>query len=93
MVQHLSAGAEQRIRRKKVPPAVAVVDKDRCSGCEVCIVVCPVDCIVLLPDPDSLGVNPVAEVIELDCIGCKICANDCPWEAITMAPYEPEEPA
>jgi len=94
MVQHLSAGADRSTpSRKKVPAAVAFADKDRCSGCEVCIVVCPVDCIVLLPDPDSRGVNPVVEVIEEDCIGCKICANDCPWDAITMVPYNPKEPA
>jgi len=94
MVQHLSAGVEPGApRRKKVPPAVAVVDQGRCSGCEVCIVVCPVDCIALLPDPDLRGVNPVAEVIEEDCIGCKICASDCPWDAITMVPYKAEEPA
>ena len=91
MVQHLSAGTEAAAsRRKKVPATVAVVDTDRCSGCEVCMVFCPVNCILLLPDPETPGLNPVCEVIEQDCIGCKICANECPWDAITMVPYKPE---
>ena len=89
----MSALEPGQSRRKKVPAAIAVVEQDRCSGCEVCLVVCPVDCIVLLPDPEAGGVNPVAEVIEEDCIGCKICANECPWDAITMAPNKAREAA
>ncbi|MEK7408964.1 MAG: 4Fe-4S binding protein [Acidobacteriota bacterium] len=85
----MSGAAAVGPRRKKIPASVAVVDVDRCSGCEVCIVFCPVDCILLLPDPASPGVNPVCEVVEEDCIGCVICARECPWEAITMAPYKP----
>lgn len=88
MVSHLNPAAAGRPARKKIPTAVAWVERDRCSGCEVCMVVCPVDCIVLLPDPESLC-NPTCEVLADECIGCKICARDCPWEAISMVPYRP----
>ncbi len=72
--------------RKKIPASVARVLAALCSGCEVCIVFCPVDCIVLLPDPSG-GVNRICEVVEDSCIGCKICPRECPWEAIEMVPY------
>lgn len=75
--------------RQKVPAAVAWVDAERCSGCEVCIAFCPVDCIALLRNPELATVNPVCLVIEEDCIGCKICAVECPWDAIEMIPYHP----
>jgi Pyruvate/2-oxoacid:ferredoxin oxidoreductase delta subunit len=75
--------------RKKVPPAVAWVDADRCSGCEVCIAFCPVDCIALITDTETPTINPTCVVIEEDCIGCKICAAECPWDAIQMIPYRP----
>ena len=65
---------------------MARVETERCSGCEVCIAFCPVDCILLLPDPEG-GVNPICFVVEEECIGCRICARECPWEAIEMAPY------
>ncbi len=80
-------------QRKKVPATVAWVDVDRCSGCEVCIAFCPVDCIALTADPEMPTVNPTCVVIEEECIGCKICAVECPWDAIEMIPYRPAAPA
>ena len=35
----------QKPPRKKAPPKLAVIDQNGCTGCEVCIVFCPVDCI------------------------------------------------
>lgn len=75
--------------RKKVPSAVAWVDTDRCSGCEVCMAFCPVDCIALVTNTEMPTVNPTCEVIEEECIGCKICAVECPWDAIEMILYRP----
>ena len=75
--------------RKKLPPTVAWVDVDRCSGCEVCIAFCPVNCIALVTEPEMPTVNPTCVVIEEECIGCKICAVECPWDAIEMLPYKP----
>lgn len=99
MVQDLNAQPTPATRvpatmapRKKVPATVAWVDQDRCSGCEVCIAFCPVDCIALVTDPEIPTVNPTCVVIEEECIGCKICAAECPWDAIEMIPYRPAAP-
>ena len=35
--------------KKKRPKSVAVVDEDNCTGCQVCIPFCPVDCIEPVP--------------------------------------------
>ena len=62
----------------------ALVNLGACTGCEVCIAVCPVpDCIVKFgDDPSSNGVYVDYEI----CIGCQLCAKDCPWETIKMVP-------
>ena len=38
------------VKRKKVKPKwMAVVDEDNCTGCQVCVPFCPVDCIEPVP--------------------------------------------
>ncbi|MBI2838484.1 MAG: 4Fe-4S dicluster domain-containing protein [Acidobacteria bacterium] len=95
MVQDLGAVRERapaqppsRPARKKVPAAVAWVDCDRCSGCEVCIAFCPVDCIGLVRDAEMPTINPTCHVVVDECIGCKICVEQCPWDAIEMVRYD-----
>lgn len=70
--------------RKKAPRMLAVIDQNGCTGCEMCIVVCPVDCIELVPGPEHADLRKLCEV-DLDrCIGCTYCAQYCPWETIYM---------
>ena len=79
-------------RKKKRPKTVAVVMEGHCTGCEVCVPFCPVDCIELQPKsayPD----RPIPPVqIRFDeCIGCQICVRACTkltWDAIRMVPTE-----
>ena len=62
----------------------ANVNLSGCTGCEVCIAVCPVpNCILKFgDDPSNSGVYVDYEI----CIGCQLCAKDCPWETIKMVP-------
>ena len=64
----------------------ALVDLSACTGCEVCIAVCPVEkCIEKFgTDPSNFGVY-----VNYDrCIGCQLCVKDCPWDTIRMVPTE-----
>jgi NADH-quinone oxidoreductase subunit I len=62
-----------------------------CTGCDVCVEFCPVDCIYHIPGPEHIleenphaAVNGVVMIDEDVCIGCKLCAKYCPWETIEM---------
>jgi len=51
------------------------VDKVKCTGCSVCVEICPVKAIEIKKDK--------AEVSD-KCIECGICINECPNEAISL---------
>lgn len=74
--------------RKKIPPKLAVINQNGCTGCEACIVFCPVDCIEIVPGIQHAQFQQVVEVDLSRCIGCSLCAKYCPWETIQMMPYE-----
>jgi predicted Fe-Mo cluster-binding NifX family protein/ferredoxin len=56
--------------------AVAVIDFEKCTGCGVCISVCPTG---------AIEVNQQAVVNEETCNGCAACVSECPNEAIIIA--------
>ena len=71
-------------KAKKRPRELAVINQAGCTGCEVCIEFCPVDCILTVPGPEYDQHKKLVE-IDLDiCIGCKLCVKYCPWETIEM---------
>jgi NAD-dependent dihydropyrimidine dehydrogenase PreA subunit len=75
--------AKTKKRPKKRSASIAIVRENDCTGCEVCIVFCPVDCIDLKKPTD----NPAERYVLIDketCIGCTLCARYCPWESIDM---------
>lgn len=80
---------EEPFPRKKSPKAVAVIATEQCTGCEVCIDFCPVDCIDILPGPEHRTLNKVCIINEDVCIGCQLCVKYCPWETISMLKYGP----
>ena len=77
-------------RKKKKPKLIAVVEPGNCTGCEICIPFCPVDCIEPTPAAESPDrpVPPV-RIRYNECIGCTICVRVCDrlaWNAIEMNP-------
>ncbi len=87
--------------RKKVPKELAVINADNCTGCEACIEVCPVDCIIKIQQFDGLPNMQSFCQIDLErCVGCEVCVHIpqkksnpyeltvCPWNAIEMVPTE-----
>ena len=55
---------------------VAVVDSEKCTGCGICVDVCPVN---------AIEVNEQAVVNDEACTGCAACVSECPNEAIVIA--------
>jgi heterodisulfide reductase subunit A len=67
--------------------SIASVDKELCSGCEICVSVCPYNAI-------EMGENngkPVAKVLEALCKGCGVCGSTCPTKAITLGHFTNEQ--
>ena len=69
-------------KKRNINRPKAIVDITYCTGCEVCVQVCPVDCIEIAES--ELNFNGIAEIDGKICTGCNLCAIDCPWEAILM---------
>ena len=55
---------------------VAVVNKDKCTGCGTCVDICPAAAI-------ELG-NDRAVVDASACVDCETCVDECPKSAIHM---------
>ena len=77
--------------KKRRPKSIAVVDEDNCTGCQVCVPFCPVDCIEPVPKEKYDIPIPPVQVRHDECIGCQICAKACTaltWDAIRMIKTE-----
>ena len=83
--------AEKINKKKKKPKLIAVVDEDNCTGCQVCVPFCPVDCIEAVP-VEKYGIPiPPVQIRFDECIGCQICSRVCSkltWDAIRMLPTD-----
>ncbi len=51
-----------------------VVKEDECTGCGICVDVCPVEAIEL--------VDGVSSIDQQECVECGTCIDECPVEAI-----------
>ena len=83
---------EKHTKKKKRPKELAQILEPNCTGCEVCIPFCPVDCIELETAEDwpDRTIPPVRIRYD-ECIGCVICVRVCEklaWDAIVMRSTE-----
>ena len=64
-----------------VADAIAIIDEQRCIGCTLCIVACPVDAIVG-------AAKLMHTVITEHCTGCRLCLPPCPVDCIEIRDIE-----
>jgi heterodisulfide reductase subunit A len=74
----------------EVEPIYVEVDKDLCSGCEVCVSVCPYGAIDLETDPDN-SEKQIAVVNKPLCKGCGLCSAACPSGAMQQLGYKDDQ--
>ena len=66
----------------------AVVVRDRCIGCEICVRRCPLDAMetVALPESEVILGRKVKKTVVVkypeECWHCGVCRLDCPTDAI-----------
>ena len=62
-----------------------IFDEDKCKGCELCTLVCPVNIVIMDKDRINIkGYHP-ATVKEMEkCTACAACARICPDSVITV---------
>lgn len=59
---------------------IEVISDDRCTGCNICVNVCPTNVFDVRP-----GENPVIARQD-DCQTCFMCEVYCPYDALYVAP-------
>ncbi len=74
----------------KIKGAV-VVNTERCKGCNLCVVACPVDVLALAKQVNAKGYNYAYMEQAEQCIGCASCAYVCPDACITVYKVKLEE--
>jgi heterodisulfide reductase subunit A len=58
-------------RTVKIEPTISCIDPEKCSGCRICISLCPHNAIIR---DEEKG---VAKVIDAACKGCGVCVSAC----------------
>ena len=66
--------------KMKVEPLISEVNKDKCSGCGICVPLCPYGAITMV----EYNGEPRADINPALCKGCGVCTAACPSKAITL---------
>ncbi|MBI4613030.1 MAG: 4Fe-4S dicluster domain-containing protein [Planctomycetes bacterium] len=64
-------------------PAV-IFDRDRCKGCELCLLACPQQALGMARDLNARGYFHAVLARPWKCIACGLCAVACPDVAIEV---------
>jgi heterodisulfide reductase subunit A len=82
-----AANALSLIDRKEVTlePTVAVIDEESCSGCKICIGLCPYNAIIF---DETKKVSRVNDAL---CKGCGVCVAACPSGAIDQRNFTDDQ--
>lgn len=67
----------------KIKGAV-VVNTERCKGCDLCVVTCPTDVLLLSKQVNAKGYNFAYMENPEACVGCSSCGHVCPDACITV---------
>ena len=61
-----------------------VINRERCKGCELCVITCPEQILTMADDSNDKGL-PFAVCFDVErCTGCTLCAIICPESAIEV---------
>ncbi len=82
-----AANALSLIDRKEVTlePTVAFIDEESCSGCKICVGLCPY-CAIALDETRKVSV-----VNDALCKGCGVCVASCPSSAIEQRNFTDQQ--
>jgi heterodisulfide reductase subunit A len=69
-------------------PNIAVVDADLCSGCKMCILVCPYKAIESVKEEINGRIVTRVKVNEALCMGCGACVAACPSGAMQQLGFK-----
>lgn len=81
---------ECRFDAIKIVDGIAKIDREKCTGCGRCAVICPKKVIDMIPENSTYAVTCsskdkpafVKAVCEVGCVGCRICVKKCKSDAI-----------
>jgi Pyruvate/2-oxoacid:ferredoxin oxidoreductase delta subunit len=67
----------------------AVIDQEKCQGCQTCVARCPFEAIEMRKVPNSKKMK--AFVLDEECMGCGVCVIKCPQQAMHLELIRPPE--
>ena len=71
-------------------PIIARIHEDPCTGCSICVRVCPFNAIQMT-EPFEGKPRGIAKVIDAACQGCGTCSPTCNFDAIEMPSFTDQQ--